>query len=212
MEALECIYSRRSVRRFTDQHVEWDKIGSILEAGRTAPSAGNIQNWKFIVVLDKDKRNKISEVCLQQYWMANAPIHIIICSEPEKGKRFYGVRGERLYAVQNCAAAAENMMLAANSLGLGSCWVGAFDEDALKTELGIIEEVRPQIVLAIGYPDERPLMPMRYKLENIVHLEKYGSKIKDEAMVMGLHYDKVQRGIGKAKDILDKVNQKLRKK
>jgi len=211
MEALECIYTRRSVRKFLDKHVEWDLVGKILEAGRAAPSAGNLQNWKFIVVLEKETRNKIAEVCLQQFWMADAPVHIIICSEPVKGKRFYGIRGERLYSVQNCAAVAENMLLAANSLGLGACWVGAFDEDGLKTALGIIEEVRPQIILAIGYTDEKPLMPIRYKLENIVFLEKYGNKIKDVASTMGLHYEKVQRGINKARDILRKVNEKIQR-
>tara|TARA_Y100000310_G_C20651320_1_gene799582 strand:- start:1364 stop:2005 length:642 start_codon:yes stop_codon:yes gene_type:complete len=209
MELNECIFTRRSVRKFLDQHVEWDKVGEILEAGRAAPSAGNLQNWKFIVVLEQETRKKIADACLQQYWMANAPVHIIICSEPIKGKRFYGIRGERLYSVQNCAAVAENMLLMAHSLGLGACWIGAFDEDGLKSTLGIIEEVRPQIILAIGYTDENPLVPVRYRLENLVFLEKYGAKIKDLASTMGLHYAKVQRGVGKAKDILDKVNKKV---
>tara|TARA_Y100000310_G_C20700617_1_gene829547 strand:- start:7740 stop:8381 length:642 start_codon:yes stop_codon:yes gene_type:complete len=209
MDVRECIYTRRSVRKFLDQHVEWDKVGEILEAGRVAPSAGNLQNWKFIVVLEKDTRKKIADVCLQQYWMTDAPVHIIVCSEPIKGKRFYGVRGERLYSVQNSAAVAENMLLMAHSLGLGGCWVGAFDEDGLSNALGIIEEVRPQAVLTIGYTDVKPLMPTRYKLENVVFLEKYGNRMKDADAVMGLHYAKVQRGIGKAKEVLDKVNKKV---
>tara|TARA_Y100000310_G_scaffold315482_1_gene366064 strand:- start:10947 stop:11669 length:723 start_codon:yes stop_codon:yes gene_type:complete len=212
MEAIECIYSRRSVRKFLDKPVAWDLVGQILEAGRAAPSAGNLQNWKFIVILDKEKRKSIADVCLQQYWMANAPVHIVVCSEPIKGKRFYGIRGERLYSVQNCAAAAENMLLTAHSLGLGACWIGAFDEDGLKTTLGIIEEVRPQIILTIGYSDEKPLMPTRYKLENMVHLEKYGNKVKDMAVTLGHHYAAVQSGIGKAKEILEKVNRKIQDK
>ena len=129
MEALECIYTRRSIRKYLSQHVEWEKVGNILEAGRVAPSAGNLQNWRFIVVMDRGKREKIAELCLGQHWMSSAPVHIIICSQPGTCKRFYGTRGEKLYCIQNCAAVAENMLLAAHAQGLGGCWVSAFDED-----------------------------------------------------------------------------------
>ena len=83
MEVFECIRTRRSVRKFLQMPVEWDKVGAILDCGRYTPSAGNLQNWQFMVVIDPDKRKKIAEAAAQQYWMADAPIYIVICIKPE---------------------------------------------------------------------------------------------------------------------------------
>jgi len=132
MDVLECIKTRRSIRKFLDVPVEWEKVTQIVDAARCAPSAGNLQNWKFIVVLNEDKRKSIAEACVHQLWMGKAPVHIIVCAEPERAKRFYGIRGERLYTIQNCGAAIENALLTAHSIGLAACWVGAFDEDMVK--------------------------------------------------------------------------------
>ena len=79
MDVFECIRTRRSVRKYLPKQVEWDKVGMILDAGRYAPSAGNLQNWQFLVVIDEDKRKQIAEVSARQFWMAQAPIQIIIC-------------------------------------------------------------------------------------------------------------------------------------
>ena len=91
------------------------------------------KHWKFILIRDKDTINKLAEAALQQLWIASAPFIIVVSSETEKLNQFYGVRGERLYSIQNCAAAIQNMLLAAHALGLASCWVGAFDENIIKT-------------------------------------------------------------------------------
>ena len=173
MDVIEAVKTRRSIRKYLDKPLVWDDVYKIIEAGNNAPSAGNLQNWKFIVILDQSKRDAIAEACLQQYWMSTAPVHIIICAEPDKGERYYGVRGERLYSIQNCAAAAENMILTAHSLGLGTCWVGAFDEDMLKKVTGIPAEVRPQIVLTVGYPDEKPAKPIRHPVTNNLYVNKW---------------------------------------
>ena len=209
VDVVELIKSRRTVKQFLPKFVDWDKISKVVDAGRHAPSSGNIQNWKFIVILEPEIKQKVAQASFEQYDISIAGALIVVVSEPEKVERYYGLRGERLYSVQNSAAVAENMLLMAHSLGLGGCWVGAFDEDGLSNALGIIEEVRPQAVLTIGYTDVKPLMPTRYKLENVVFLEKYGNRMKDADAVMGLHYAKVQRGIGKAKEVLDKVNKKV---
>lgn len=173
MDVFDCMKSRRSVRKFLEVPVEWDKIGKILDAARFAPSAGNLQTWKFIVVRDKEKRHKIAEAALHQWWMEKAPVHIVICAEMRRIKQFYGIRGERLYSVQSCAAAVQNILLAAHSLGLGACWVGAFDEDRVATILSIPgdAELRPQAIIPIGYPDEKPRTPPRLPLENNTYLE-----------------------------------------
>ena len=120
MNVFECIRTRRSIRKYKDKPVPWDSIVEILQAGKYAPFAGNILNVKLIVVKSEDKRKAIAEACLQQYWMQDAPIHIVVVGEPEKAERYYGVRGSRLYTIQGAAATVQKMLLTANSLALGS--------------------------------------------------------------------------------------------
>lgn len=178
MDVFECMKNRRSVRKFLEVPVEWDKIGRIMDAARFAPSAGNLQTWKFIVVRDAGKRHKLAEACLKQWWMEKAPIFIVVCAEMRRIRQFYGVRGERLYAMQSCAAAIQNMLLAAHSLGLGACWVSAFDENRVCAVLSIPEdaEIRPQAIIPIGYPDEKPRAPSRLPLENNTYLEMWSKQ------------------------------------
>ncbi len=212
MNTEECILTRRSVRKFKTTSVDWEKVGKILEAGRSAPSSGNIQNWYFIVVDDEDKRKAIADACFQQYWMANAPIHIVICNKPADVERYYGIRGERLYSVQNCAAAAENMLLMAHDQGLGACWIGAFDEDKIKEILGIIKEVRPQMVIPIGYADGEPLVPSKYKLDKIVYLNQWWGRIKDLDVFMGYSASaNIKEVVDAGKKALEKARKKLQR-
>tara|TARA_Y100000034_G_scaffold105391_1_gene132704 strand:- start:192 stop:863 length:672 start_codon:yes stop_codon:yes gene_type:complete len=213
MDVIECIKTRRTVRKFMDVPIAFDVITSIIDAGRLAPTAGNLMNFKFVVVFDPGKRRAISEACLQQYWMAEAPVIIVIVSEPVVAKRFYGIRGERLYSVQNCAAAAQNMLLAANHFGLGGAWVGGFDENMVKRICGIPDEHRPQILIPIGYPDEKNPMPPKYPLENVFYFNAWRAKIKDVVVYFGWTSLKVQEALekmkGKLGEFTDKVNQKI---
>ncbi|MFH1316245.1 MAG: nitroreductase family protein [Candidatus Woesearchaeota archaeon] len=213
MEVFECIKTRRSIRRYMDAPVEWEKIGRILEAGKAAPSAGNLQNWSFIVVLDQGQRSKIAEACLKQDWIAEAPVHIVVAGLPEKAKRFYGIRGERLYTIQNCAAATENMLLMAHALGLGSCWVGAFDEDILKDAVSMPQEVRPQAVLTIGYANEQVPEPPEFTLENVMYFRDYGgqpNRIKDIPKYTKDFSIIIDRNLQKGKGTLKRVIGKLK--
>lgn len=183
-DIIELIRSRRNIKEFLPKFVSWEKISLILDAGRHAPSCGNIQNWKFIVVIEPGLKQQIAEATYGQYEIISAGVFIIICAEPEKAERYYSLRGERLYSVQNCAAAIENMLLEAHSLGLGGRWVGGFDEEAVKTLLSIPEEIRPQAILAIGYPKEIPDKPPKYPLENIVYFHKWRNRQRDPAKYM----------------------------
>lgn len=178
MEVFDCIRTRRSIRKYKDKPVEWDKVVTILEAGRLAPSAGNLQNIKFIVIKDQETRKKVAETALNQKWMEKAPVHIVVCSEPEKSKRFYGIRGERLYTIQDCAAAIENMLLTAHSLGLGACWVGAYEEDALRRVINPPEQAVTHAIITLGYADEEPVMPAKNRIEHFVFLDKWGQRKK----------------------------------
>jgi nitroreductase len=177
METFECIEKRRSIRRFNDLPVEWEKVGNILRAAQLAPSSGNVQDCKFVVVTDKMKRAALANAALKQHWIAKAPVIIIVYSEPKPTQRFYGLRGEKLYTIQNSAAAAENILLAATDQGLAACWVGAFDENMVNTVLNAPDAARPQAIIPIGYSDEEPKMPRRHKLVDLVYINNWNSKI-----------------------------------
>ncbi|MBI2148668.1 nitroreductase family protein [Candidatus Woesearchaeota archaeon] len=176
MELDQVLKERRSVRKFKNLNVPWYLISECLEAAIQAPSSGNVQNWRFVVVRDKESREKIAKACDEQYWMTKAPVFIVVCSDVVKIKRLFGPRGEALYAVQNCSAAIENMLLKAHELGLGTTWIGAFDESKIKEIIGIPGEVRPQGIFAIGYPEVYDEKPRREPLENFVFFEKYSQR------------------------------------
>lgn len=226
MDVLECIKARRSVRDYADKEVSWKQIADIVDAARYAPSSGNLQNWKFVVLLDASKREAVAKACFNQMWMAKAPVHIIVVGEPEKAKRYYRQRGEVLYTNQNCAAAAENIVLQATAEGLGSCWVGAFVPEQISRAIGIPQDTGvPQAVITIGYSANVPAKPMKWPLENVCYINGWGGKIKDIASYMKYYSIHINSGINKgkdktvsgvktisqkAKDIIDKVNSKIK--
>jgi nitroreductase len=183
-DILDLIKSRRNVKHFLPKFISWEKTSRIIDAGRHAPSCGNLQNWKFIVCFDPEQKRQLAEAAHEQYDIAQAGILILVCGEPHKAERYYGLRGDRLYTIQNCAAAVQNMLLEAHSLGLGGTWVGAFDEEAVKTLFGIPEEVRPQAIVAIGHPKEIPPKPAKYPLEVVTYFGGWRSKLRDPAKYM----------------------------
>lgn len=185
MDVIEAIVGRRSCRDYSDKPVEFDKITACLEAGHYAPSAGNLQAWKFIIVTDKGTRSAIADHCMEQYWMAKAPVHIVVVANEERVELKYGLRGKRLYAVQGCAAAMENIMLTAHALGLGSCWVGAFEEEFLNSTLGIPDFARAQAIITLGYPGyEKPVQKDLTSLQSIVYFEAYGNRLSTPHLVL----------------------------
>jgi nitroreductase len=212
MDIEECILTRRSVRKYKSTKVDIDKIAKILEAGRNAPSCGNVQNWVFIVVDDEDKKKAIAEACFEQYWIAQAPAVIVISAKPEEASRYYGIRGERLYTVQNAACAAENMILMAHGIGLSSCFVSAFDEDKIKGILGIVKEARPQVVLPIGYANEKPDIPSKYKLDNVAFINQWFGRIRDINAFLGYSSSAaIRKAVGHGKKALEKAKKKLQR-
>src|SRR3989344_7713966 len=219
MDVLDCIRTRRSVRKYKEDPVPWDNIVTIMQAGKYAPAAGNIFNTKFLVVKSDGKRKQIAEACVQQYWMEIAPIFIVMVAEPEHMERYYGTRGARLYTIQGAAAAAENMLLTAHSLGLGACWVGAFDEEEIRRICNMPEHVNVQAVLTIGYADEQPTPPPKYRIEHVMFFEKWWGRIEGPKTGLGYwspyiksavtrthaHVKKhVNRAVGKVKERMKK--------
>jgi len=216
MDVFEAIRTRRSIRKYKDKQIPWENVATILEAGKYAPSAGNLQNWKFIVIKSDEKRTAIVKACLQQEWMEIAPIFIVVVAEPKKAEQYYGTRGARLYTLQGCAAAIENMLLTAHNLGLGSCWVGAFDEDDLWRILGLPEDISVQGIITIGYADETPEVLPKHRIEHIVFFEKWGGRIEAPKTYLGWWsaYNKkiVDEGKKLAKKVHKKVKEKVKKK
>ncbi len=212
MKVIEAIKKRRSQREFSDKQVEFYKIADIIEAGMHAPNAGNLQNWKFIVVKDKEKRNQIAEACVEQYWIAEAPVLIIICAEEERAEKYYEKRGKNLYNIQNCAAAAQNMLLAATSLGLASCWVGAFSEDRIKALLSVPDKIRVFTVLPFGYSNAKPKEKHMFDIKDLFYFEEWDVTIKNIHKIMGIESSTFKDIITKGKEIIQKAGEKIKEK
>ncbi|MBS3119860.1 nitroreductase family protein [Candidatus Woesearchaeota archaeon] len=183
MELSQAINTLFSVRKFLDVPVEWDKIGKILDAGRHAPSSGNVQNWRFVIVRNPELREQLAVAALKQHWIANAPIIIVICAELDKITHYYGERGEKVYSIQNTSLAVQNMMLTAHALGLGSSFVSAFDENEVIRLLGIPGNARPYVIMPIGYSDDQPNPNLiHYELENMTYFEGYSTSKRVSSM------------------------------
>lgn len=172
MECVEAIKGRRSVRKFKDSTVEKEIIEKLLNAAQMAPSAGNLQARDFIVVSNKMTKQKLKEAALGQSFIEQAPVVIVAVANIERSSRIYRSRGE-LYAIQDATAGVENLLLAAHSLGLAACWVGAFDENAVREVLGIPHRTRPVAIIPVGYADEKPAAPPRMGLDKVVHWETW---------------------------------------
>ena len=176
MELDQVLKERKSVRRFKKLDVPWYLITECLEAATLAPNSGNVQNWRFIVVRNPQNRDVVIKCCEEQYWMLHAPVLLVVCSDLTKIRRLFSIRGEALYSVQNCAAAMENLILKAHELGLGSTWIGAFDETKINAALNITGDVRAQAIIALGYSDEIEEKAKREPLDNVVSFEHYGQR------------------------------------
>ncbi len=176
MDVFESIVTRRSVRSYEKKDVPNELIGQMLEAGVRAPSAGNVQPWEFIVVKDIEIKKQLALAALKQRHVEEAPVVIVVCVDPEKTADKFGERGKSLYCIQDTAAAIENMLLTAHSLGLGTCWIGSFEDDEVKKILSIPQKLKPVALISVGFPREyeKPIKPSRIPFENITSIDKYG--------------------------------------
>jgi nitroreductase len=173
MDVFEAIYGRRSVRAYRKNDVSEEQLNKILDAARHAPSAGNIQPWEFVVVRDSNRKMALARAALNQFFIAEAPVVVVVCANQARSSRGYGSRGASLYCLQDTAAAIQNMLLAVHALGLGACWVGAFNESKAAEVLNTPEGVRPIAIIPIGHPGEKPHPTSRRSLKEIVHYEKF---------------------------------------
>ncbi len=154
MEVIEAIQKRRSIRKYTNEQISDETVDAIIQCARLAPNAGGREPWAFVVVRSPEIKNALAEAAKKQRFVSAAPVVIVVCADPDRSGQRYEDRGRTLYVLQDTAAAMTSMMLAATSLGLGSCWVGAFWESQVKQVLDLPAHLRPVAILPLGYPDE----------------------------------------------------------
>jgi nitroreductase len=152
LDIFEAIETRASVRDFTVEDVGDDAVKRLLEAAVRAPTAGNLQPWRFFVVRDRRMKRALAEAAWGQSFVEQAPVVLVVTADLDVCAHGYGSRGENLYAVQDTAAAVENILLAVVGEGLGACWVGAFSEEAASAALGLPPGVRPLAMVPVGHP------------------------------------------------------------
>lgn len=176
MEVFEAIRKRHSIRAYLNNKVSKEKLERILEAGRLAPSAGNIQPWHFIVVTDAYKRKKLSRGRFAKF-LVESPVVLVGCGDIKASPNWY---------VVDTTIAMQNIVLAATSEDLGTCWIGSFNENQVKELLSIPERFRVIALLALGYPREKldlagkvlHFFRRKKKLEKIVSVEEFGNPMR----------------------------------
>lgn len=168
-DVIEAILERRSIRKFSNQEIPMATIGRILDAAQHAPSAGNCQPWSFYVVLNDEIKTSIGDISNQSF-ISQAPVAIVVCAIPSMSSAYYSQIGESLYCIQDTAAAIQNILLAANGYGLGTCWVGEMDEKKLHELLELPDLERPVAIIPIGYPEEEGEMPAYRPSDEVIHI------------------------------------------
>ena len=169
MDVMTAIETRRSIRRYSACPVEEEKLNRVLEAGRLAPSARNLQELKFVVVRDPETRLRLKEAAGGQGCVAQAPVFLAVCGTNPGAVMSCG---QPRYTV-DASIALSFMILEAQAQGLGTCWLGHFDEAKIRQILGIPESVRVVAVTPLGYPDEAPAPRSRKSLTELACMEKY---------------------------------------
>jgi nitroreductase len=164
MDLFEAIEKRRSVRAWADREVEDEKLQQVLEAARLAPSARNMQEWKFVVVRDAGLREQIIEAANGQRFVGEAPVVIVACAA-EHGHVMSC--GHPSFLV-DLSIALEHIALAARALGLGTCWIGAFNQDKVRRVLGIPDSVQIVELMPLGYPADWPAARGRKPMDEVV--------------------------------------------
>ena len=163
MDAMEAIFTRRSIRKYTKQPVSDEVLKELLEAAMCAPSGGNQQPWCFVVIKDRKILNEIPKYHPYAQMLKEAPVAILVCCDSDLQLGEYGV--------QDCSAATQNILLAAHAKGLGAVWLGIYSVEPLVTAtkklLNLPEHIMPISLISIGYPAEQKPQPDRYRADRV---------------------------------------------
>jgi nitroreductase len=164
MSLVDVVLGRRSIRRYEQKEIPKDILSKILEAGRQAPSAANRQPWHFIVVDNLEAKNVLSKGMFNRF-IKDAPVTIVGCAHRDL------IAGK--WAVISTTIALQNMVIAAWALGVGSCWIGDFNEEKVKKLLDIPEKWNIVALVSFGYPAEKPQPRNKKSVEEIVSFNKF---------------------------------------
>jgi len=164
---LKIIKERRSIREFQKKEIPKEIIDQLIEALIWAPSAGNLQSRKFYFIFNQEIKEKLVGAAFGQDSISKAPLVIVACLD-EDIFHYYGERGKNLYGICDVAVAVQNLMLLAHESGLGSVWIGSFDEREVSRILNLPKNLRPIVILPVGYPAEKPSAPPRVSKEKAV--------------------------------------------
>lgn len=160
MEILKAVKERRSIRSFQKKEIPDDAVDKLIEGIIWAPSAGNLQSRKFYFIKNAELKQQLAQAAFGQNFISEASLTIVACTDNKISKR-YGDRGTHLYSIQDASASIMNMMLVAHELGLGTVWVGAFDEWPVFEVLNLPKNLRPVAIIPVGYPAKIPSAPRR---------------------------------------------------
>ncbi|MBK5092983.1 MAG: nitroreductase family protein [Actinobacteria bacterium] len=170
--ATEAIRKRRSVRKYEETGVGDEQLREVLEAARYAPSWANKQGWQLMVVRDAEIRNRVAEVLDKNpaaRAITQAPVLLVVCMDPTAS----GVQKDKEYYMADAGILMDHLMLEAAEIGLGTVFIGSFDEDRIREVLGVPEEYRIVAMSPLGYPAKMPGERPRNELEDMVHWEKW---------------------------------------
>ncbi len=170
MDFHQLVHARRSHRAFaSDQPVAAEHVQVLLETALRAPSAGNLQAYQIYVVTDGDQRGRLAQAALNQDFIAQAPLVLVFFADPVRSLVRYGARGARLFCIQDATLACAYAQLAATDLGLGSVWIGSFDDAQVRQVIGAGKELCPVALLPIGISSATPERSTRRPRADLVH-------------------------------------------
>lgn len=212
MELDKAIEQRFSVKSFTKKSVDFGIVSKILEAAIKAPSAGNLQDWRFVVVTDDSKKLELGKASRDQVWVGQASVVIVVCSDLTNLQRFYNTRAET-YGIEDCSAATQNILLKATDLGVNATWISAFDEDEVARIIRTPDHFKIVSVVPIGYSEEKPTEKKRNVLNTVTYFDEYGNSTMNPGafpLVKEENVTSVKEGIKESKGFFSKLKDKFK--
>jgi len=182
IDFFKIVNNRRSIRMYKATALEESELHLLVEMAMKAPSAGNLQDYRFIVCTDKQIIYQLPEMCMDQMWITSAPAVIVVCSQPSVQAEWFGERGRHVFATQNAAAATQNILLGAEALGLGACWVSGFNQEQVDDVFGVTGKGRVESIITLGYPAEKPSPKEEISITTGMYFDKFGNTKEDKVL------------------------------
>jgi len=174
MDFDKVVEKRQSIRKFKNKTPNWRDIVKAIDIARQIPLAGNVNTLKFLLVMDKDKIEKIAEAVDQQC-VFDTNMLIVVCSDESQLEKRFDERG-RIYTRQQAGAAIQTLLLKLTDMKLASCWVGAFDDNQIRKTLSIPKKILIEAVIPIGYEKEKCSKKRKMAVENLIYCDKWDQK------------------------------------